>query len=204
MSDVERIVAKDPRRLVIIDEAYVDFGGESCLPLVRKYSNLIVVETYSKSRNMAGARIGFGIASKEMIDEMRTVKFCVSPFNLNALSQAIGIAAMKDTRYLDTCVKKVVATRTWFEQQLKEMGMEPTPTVTNFVLVRTSDVIPADLLTRKLRERGVLIRYYGFEPRLWDYVRITIGKQSEMELVADNIRQIIAEYSEGQSMDRKG
>lgn len=195
MSDMEKIVAKDPRRLVIVDEAYVDFGGESCLPLVGKYPNIIVVETYSKSRNMAGARIGFGIASRELIDEMRDVKFCMSPFNLNALSQAIGIAAVRDTRYYQGCIDQVVATRDWFADELTDMGFDIVPTVTNFVFFRASDVIPADLLVARLREKGVLVRYYGFEPRIRDYVRITIGTRPEMELVAENIRSIIEEYA---------
>lgn len=193
LSDIEKIVARDEKRLVIVDEAYVDFGGETCLPLVDKYPNIIVVETYSKSRNMAGARIGFGIARQELIDEMRDVKFCTSPFNLNALSQAIGVAAIEDGNYYRGCIENVIATRNYFEHELMNMGFDLVPTSTNFVFFKTTPIIAAERLTEKLREKGVLVRYFGFEPRIRDYVRITIGKQAEMELVAKNIREILRE-----------
>ena len=196
MSDVERIVAKDPKRLVIVDEAYVDFGGESCLPLVDKYPNIIVVQTYSKSRNMAGARIGFGIANKDIIDDMRNVKFCVSPFNLNSLSQAIGIAAIQDEKYYSDCIEKVIESRRYFETELIRMGFSIVPTVTNFVLFKAAPLIPADLMTQKLKEHGILVRYFGFEPRMRDYVRVTIGKQAEMELVVRNMKEILEEFRE--------
>lgn len=193
-ADVERIVKENEKRLVIVDEAYVDFGGETALSLVDKYPNIIVVRTYSKSRNMAGARIGFCVANQDIIDDMRNVKFCVSPFNLNTLSQVIGIAAIKDTKYYDECIKEVIETRSYFESELLRMGFEIVPTVTNFCFFKASGIIPAELLTERLKEHGILVRYFGFEPRTKDYVRVTIGRRAEMEIVVRNMKAIIEEY----------
>ena len=195
MSDIERIVAKDPKRLVIVDEAYVDYGGETCLPLVDKYPNIIVVRTFSKSRNMAGGRIGFGISSKDIIDDMRNVKFWVSPFNMSKLSQAVGTAAIKDTAYYDDCIRQIIATRQYFQSELLEMGFQVIPTATNFAFFKATPQIPAELLTQKLKEHGILVRHYGFEPRIKDYVRVTIGTRAEMELVVRNMKAILEEYS---------
>ena len=192
VSEIERIVAKDPKRLVIIDEAYIDYGADTCLPLVNKYSNLIVVQTFSKSRNMPGARIGFGIADKELIDEMRKVKFCVSPFNLNTLSQSIGIAAVNDTEYLKECTSRTIEIRRWMQDELMKDGYHVIPTLTNFVFFRV-DHMPASLMAAKLKERGILIRHYDYE-RIKDYLRITIGTRAEMELVMKYIREIAEEY----------
>lgn len=192
VSEIERIVAKDKKRLVIIDEAYIDYGADSCLPLVDKYANLIVVQTFSKSRNMPGARIGFGIANKELIDEMRKVKFCVSPFNLNTLSQTIGIAAVNDTAYLKECTERTISIRRWMQDELMKDGYFVIPTLTNFVFFRV-DNMPASLLASKLKENGILIRHYDDE-RIKDYLRITIGTRAEMELVMKYIREITEDY----------
>lgn len=189
---IEKIVAKDPKRLVIVDEAYIDYGADTCLPLVRKYPNLIVVQTFSKSRNMPGARIGFAVAQQEMIDEMRRVKFTVSPFNLNTLSQAIGVAAVEDVDYFHECTERTVETRRWFQDELMKDGYEVVPTLTNFAFFRT-DPVPAEYMAAELKKHGILVRHY-MEERIRPYLRVTIGTKAEMQLVLKNMRQIAAEY----------
>jgi histidinol-phosphate aminotransferase len=189
VSDIERIVAANPKRMVLIDEAYVDYGIESCVPLTAKYSNLIVVQTFSKSRNMPGARIGFAIASSDIIDDMERVKFSFNPFNLSTLAIAGGTAAALDKEYTALCVGKIKYTREWFEDELEKLGFHVYRTETNFVFFQPKGISAAEL-TAKLKAEGILVRFYD-EKRLDTFVRITIGTETEMERVLVTIRQIL-------------
>ncbi|MFN2926615.1 histidinol-phosphate transaminase [Lachnospiraceae bacterium YH-ros2228] len=189
VNEIERIVAANSRRMVLVDEAYVDYGMESCVPLIRKYSNLIIVQTFSKSRNMPGARIGFALAQPGLIDDMERVKFSFNPFNISTLAIAGGRAAALDQEYTALCVGKVKYTREWFEDELEKLGFHVYRTETNFVFFQPKGIRAADL-TAKLKAKGILVRYYN-EPRLNTFVRITIGTEIEMEHVLVAIRQII-------------
>ena len=188
VSDIERIVAKDPKRMVIIDEAYVDFGNESCIRLVPKYNNLVVIQTFSKSRNMPGARIGFAISSADIINDMNKIKFAFNPFNMSSLAIAGGAAAVRDREYFHKCIAEVERVRDAFEAALEDMGFGVVHTTTNFAFFRCPDV-PATKLCKELKKRGILIRHYG-EVRLNDYLRITIGTEEEMQRVLAELKDI--------------
>lgn len=188
VSDIERIVAKDPKRMVIIDEAYVDYGNESCVDLVRKYDNLVVIQTFSKSRNMPGARIGFAISSADIINDMNKIKFAFNPFNMSTLAIVGGAAAIHDKEYFHKCVGEVERVRERFEDSLEEMGFGVIRTTTNFAFFYCPDV-PATELCKELKKRGILVRHYDDE-RINDYLRITIGTEEEMERVLDELGDI--------------
>ncbi|MET1249959.1 histidinol-phosphate transaminase [Sporolactobacillus sp. STCC-11] len=191
VSDIERIVAVRPKRLVIIDEAYIDYGNESCIPLTEKYANLIVVQTFSKSRNLAGARIGFAIASKEIIEDMNKIKFTFNPFNMSALALAAGSAAVQDTAYLEKCVHSVLATRVRVQNALEKMNFFVAEPHANFLFV-SHPYISGGKLCKMLKERGILVRHYN-EARIRDYVRITIGTDREMDKVLQQLHEILQE-----------
>lgn len=189
VSEIERIVAKNPKRMVIVDEAYVDYGTESCISLVPKYPNLVVIQTFSKSRNMAGARIGFAISSKEIIDDMNKIKFSFNPFNMSSLAIAAGSAAVLDQAYFRSCIQTIIENREYFEGRLEQMNFKVIRTCTNFSFFQCRD-IDAGTLCRALKQRGILVRHYD-ERRIADYLRITIGTKEEMDAVFTNIKEIM-------------
>ncbi len=188
VSEIERLVASRSDRMVIIDEAYVDFGNESVLPLVKKYSNLVVVYTFSKSRNMPGARIGFAISSEAIIRDMNNIKFAFNPFNLSSLAIAGGCAAVGDEEYFRFCVDSVIRERAYVEDKLRRMGYEVIPTTTNFVFFKATG-IPAGRLCEKLKDQGILVRHYNDE-KIKDYIRMTIGTHAEMCRVLNEMEKI--------------
>ncbi|MCR5770066.1 MAG: histidinol-phosphate transaminase [Butyrivibrio sp.] len=194
VDDIERLVAKNPERMVIIDEAYVDYSGETCLPLVERYPNLVVVRTFSKSRNMAGMHVGFAVASKEIVADLNSIKFSFNPFNMNSLTMAAGIAAVKDTYYFDKCVKSTIENRENFKAELEKLGFEVIPSKANFVFCK-SDAIDSKILCDKLKEEGILTRHFADE-RLKDHLRITIGTEYEMMVVLIAIKEILEEARE--------
>ncbi len=186
--DIERIVSHNPKRMVIIDEAYVDYGNESCVELVRKYNNLVVIQTFSKSRNMPGARIGFAISSADIINDMNKIKFAFNPFNMSTLAIVGGAAAIRDKEYFHKCIEKVEEVREEFEDELEEMGFGVIRTTTNFAFFHCPDV-PATILCKELKKRGILVRHYNDE-RINDYLRITIGTREEMRRVLVQLNSI--------------
>ena len=191
---LEDFIAEDPERLVLVDEAYVDFGGESCLPLIRQYDNLIVTQTFSKSRSMAGARLGVGFAAKELIADMNAIKYSSNPYNVNSMTMAAGIGALLDGEYTRSCIAKIVDTREVFVEKLREMGYDVLPSSTNFVFAK-SPRLGGQELYRKLRERGILVRHFE-TPRLRDYNRITIGTPGQMDALLAALR-ILEKTEEG-------
>jgi histidinol-phosphate aminotransferase len=191
LSDIERIVASNPDNVVIIDEAYIDFGGESAVSLVNRYSNLIVTMTFSKSRSMAGARLGFGIASPELIRDMNTIKYSTNPYNVNRMTQAAGLAALNDNDYyMDNC-KRIIETREYTAKCLEALGFEVLPSCTNFLFARCS-AISGEELYLELKSRGVLVRHFT-DPRISDYNRITVGAREDMEKLIHLIGEILNE-----------
>ena len=191
VEDIERLVKKNPERMVIVDEAYADYWGETCLPLATKYPNLVVVRTFSKSRNMAGTHIGFAVASKDIIADMNSIKFSFNPFNLNSVTMAAGIAAVKDTYYLDRCINRIVTNREDFRAELEKLGFYVIPSKANFVFCYHDAISSAELCT-KLKEKGILTRHFADE-KLDKYLRITIGTEQEMAVVLITIKEILAE-----------
>ena len=189
LSDIERIVRTNPDNVVIIDEAYVDFGGESAMPLTEKYDNLIVTGTFSKSRSMAGARLGFAVGCESLIRDLQTIKYSTNPYNVNSMTQSAGLAALTDNGYyMDNC-KKIIENREYTERELTALGFEVIPSKANFVFAK-SDRIPGGELYKKLRERGVLVRHFD-KDRIKEYNRITIGSREQMEIFIGAVKDIL-------------
>ena len=188
---IEKIVASNPDNVVIIDEAYVDFGAESSVGLVKKYDNLIVTMTFSKSRSMAGARLGFGIASPELIRDMNTITYSTNPYNVNRMTAAAGIAALDDNSYyMDNC-KIIEENREYTARELKALGFSVLPSKANFVFAKSED-ISGEALYLALKERGILVRHFTKE-KIKDYNRITVGQRCDMETLVGAVRAILEE-----------
>ena len=188
---VERIVAANPNNVVLIDEAYVDFGAESCLPLVEKYDNLLVVMTFSKSRSLAGARLGFAIAQEGLIADLEKIKYSTNPYSVNRMTLAAGIASLKRDDYnADNC-RRIVDTREKTVRRLEAMGFEVLPSLANFVFARKPGVDGGQFY-RELKRRGVLVRHFD-SPRIADFLRITIGADAEMEVLFIKLKEILSE-----------
>ncbi|MBE6808695.1 MAG: histidinol-phosphate transaminase [Ruminococcaceae bacterium] len=191
LDEIEKIVISNPDSIVLIDEAYVDFGGTSCAELTKKYKNLLCVGTFSKSRSMAGARLGFAIASKEIIADLEKIKYSTNPYNINRLTQVAGVKAIEENDYyMDNC-KKICDTREYTVKELEALGFEVLPSKANFVFAKR-DKISGEKLYLKLKENGVLVRHFTAE-RIKDFNRITIGSREEMEMFIKTVKEILGE-----------
>ncbi len=188
---IERIVRENPGRVVIVDEAYIDFGGESCVPLTMRYDNLLVVQTFSKSRSLAGARLGFGIGNAELLRDLNTVKYAINPYNVNRMTQAAGVAAIEDDAYYRENARQIMAVRADTAQRLRALGFTVLPSSANF-LFAGSGAIGGEALYLALKARGVLVRHFSKE-RIRDFCRITIGTREQMEILLQTIREIMSE-----------
>ena len=192
--EIEKIVASNKNIVVVIDEAYVDFGSKSCVDLIKKYDNLIIVQTFSKSRNLAGARVGFAIASKEIIEDLNKIKFSITPYNINTMSQIAAIEAIKDNGYFEECNNKVIDTRERIKKELKNLGFKVTDSKTNFIFV-THDSISGEKYHNELRKFGVLTRHFK-NKRINEYVRISIGTDKDMDKVVEITKKILSEIND--------
>ena len=190
-ADIERIVASNPDRVVVIDEAYIDFGGESCVPLIGKYDNLLVTQTFSKSRSLAGARLGFGIACESLIRDLTTIKYSVNPYNVNRMTQAAGCAAIDDDAYYMQNCRTITENRAYLTRELEALGFTVLPSSANFVFARRPD-IPGYELYASLKKRGVLVRHFA-KDRIDRFTRITVGTREQLDILLDSIRAILNE-----------
>ena len=189
VEEIEQIVFANPNRLVMIDEAYVDFGGESCVPLISKYDNLLVFQTFSKSRSLAGARLGFGIGSPAVIRDLNTVKYSINPYNVNRMTQAAGVAAIEDDAYYKANAQTIIKTREATARRLTELGFTVLPSKANF-LFAGNGAIGGEALYRELKTRGVLVRHFTKE-RIQNFCRITVGTDEQMEILLTHIEAIL-------------
>lgn len=190
MDALEDIILHNQDVVVIIDEAYVDFSEEgSALALTEKYENVLIVQTYSKSRSLAGMRIGHAIGSKELIAAMNDVRFSYNSYPMTRLSVEIGAAAMEDEEYFEKTCKKIVATREWTKKELKRLGFSFQDSMTNFIFASHKNV-PADEIFDALREKHIFVRHFGAE-RIKNYLRISIGTQEEMEIFIREVEKLV-------------
>ena len=191
VSEIEKIVASNPDHVVIVDEAYVDFGAESVVPLIHKYDNLLVTQTFSKSRSMAGARLGFGIGCAALISDLRTIKYSTNPYNVNRMTMAAGTAALLDNDYYMENCRKIMETRENTKRELETLGFAVTDSKANF-LFAASGKIDGETLYLELKRRGILIRHFGAE-RIRNYNRITIGTPAQMAVLIREIKSVLSE-----------
>ena len=188
-AEIEGILKANPNNVVIVDEAYVDFGGVSALPLVDKYENLLVVQTFSKSRALAGMRIGFAIGQKKLISYLNDVKFSFNSYTMNRLTIACGKACVEDRAYFQEITGKIVATREWTKQKLTELGFTFPDSKANFIFA-THKTVPAQELFENLKTAGIYVRYFK-KPRIDNYLRITVGTQAEMERLVEVLVELV-------------
>ncbi len=190
LQDVERIVRGNPDNVVVIDEAYVDFGAESALPLIHKYDNLLVTQTFSKSRSMAGARLGFGVGCRCLIADLNTIKYSTNPYNINSATMAAGIGALQDDAYFKANCAAIAQNRAWTTNALRQLGFRVIDSKANFVFAAAPNCGGQELYLA-LKARGILVRHFE-TPRLKDYNRITIGSRRQMEALIQAIRELTA------------
>lgn len=189
ITSIEEIIKNNQNVVVIIDEAYIDFGGQSALKLVEKYDNLLVVRTFSKSRAMAGMRIGYAIGSEALISSMQAVKFSYNSYTMNQTAIRAGVAAVRDDVYFKKIISQVINTREKAKIRLKKLGFELTKSSANF-LFATHKIVPAEVIFEKLKEKNIYVRYFN-KPRIDNYLRITIGTDEEMEILYNALENIV-------------
>jgi len=193
VSEMEAIIGSNPNHVIVVDEAYVDFGAESCVPLTKKYDNLLVVQTFSKSRSLAGARLGYAIGHKDLISDLNRLKYSTNPYNVNRMTMAAGVAALEAKSYYEKNCRKIIDTREYTYQKLRELGFEVVPSSANFLFARHPN-LDGNFLYTELKNRGILVRHFSGS-RMKDYNRITIGTREQMDLLLDTIK-IIMEVSQ--------
>ena len=191
LAEIERIVATNRDRVVVIDEAYVDFGGETAVPLVKTYDNLLVTRTFSKSYSLAGARLGFGVGSKALIADLRTIKYSTNPYNVNRMTMAAGTAALQDAAYYRENCQTIMQNRAYTKEQLEARGFTVTDSKANF-LFAAHPRLDGGKLYQKLKEKGILIRHFD-SPAISQYNRITVGTKEQMDALIAAIEDIMKE-----------
>ncbi len=187
---VEEIIKANQDVVVIVDEAYIDFGGESCIPLLEKYENLLVVQTFSKSRSMAGMRIGFAIGNEKLIGYLNDAKFSFNSYTMNRPSQCFGVEAVRDDVYFKECNAKIIATRERVKAALTELGFTFPDSMANFIFAKHESV-SGEVIFKALKDRGIFVRHWN-KPRIENYLRISIGTDEQMDKLIAALREILA------------
>ena len=188
-SVIEDILKACPDDVVVVDEAYVDFGAESCVPLIGKYDNLLVVQTFSKSRSMAGARLGFAVGCAGLITDLETIRNSINPYNVNSYTIALGTGTLLDAGYTKARCGDIIENRAEYVRTLKGMGFEMTDSLANFIFVRHPNMQGEEIYLR-LKEKGVLVRHFS-QDRIEDFNRITIGSMDQLKKLAEALSEIL-------------
>ena len=189
LDEVETVLKNNPESVVVIDEAYVDFGAESAVKLIDKYDNLLVTQTFSKSRSMAGARLGFGTGNRELIRDLNTIKYSTNPYNINTMTMAAGIGVLEDAAYTEKNCSAVIEAREYTVRELSKLGFTMTDSKANFIFASHKEV-GGEKLYLELKKRGILVRYFN-KPRLCEHLRITVGTNSQMETLVKTLSDIL-------------
>lgn len=192
-AQIEEMLQANPDNVVVVDEAYVDFGGESCVPLIHKYENLLVTQTFSKSRSLAGARLGMGFACEKLIADLNTIKYSTNPYNVNRMTMAAGRAALCEKAYFEEKCKAICENREYTKKALEKLGFVVLESKTNFLFVRSADV-DGEELYKKLKAKGVLVRHFSSE-RISRFNRVTIGTKEQMDVFLRCVEEILKEKS---------
>ena len=191
VEQIKSILDNNPKNIVVIDEAYIDFGAQSCKVLLKDYKNLVVVRTFSKSRSLAGARVGYAIADSEIICDLETLKYSTNPYNVSRMAQFAATAATYDNSYYTEMCCKIQCTRERIKQRLLELGCTVTDSKTNFVFMSVNGIGGSDLYL-KLKQKGILVRHFN-QSSIDKFIRVTIGTDSDMDIFLDQVQQIIEE-----------
>ncbi len=191
LSEIEEIVRSNRENIVIVDEAYVDFGGESAVRLIDEYDNLLVVQTFSKSRSLAGGRLGVVVGNETLIADLKAIKYSTNPFHINGMTAAVGCAVLEEKEWFATCVATICENREYASQGLRALGFTVLPSKGNFLFAK-SEKIGGEKLYKKLKERGVLVRHFTGE-RIKEYNRITVGTKEQMQILLRAVKEILEE-----------
>lgn len=189
LAEIERILQSNPDHVVVIDEAYVDFGADSAVSLIHKYENLLVTQTFSKSRSLAGGRLGFGIGCKALIADLNTIKYSTNPYNVNSTTMTAGVGAIKDDAYFRRNCAAIAENRAWTIAQLRQLGFTATDSKANFVFAAAPNMSGLAIY-QELKAKGILVRHFE-TPRLKDYNRITIGSMEQMQALVDTLKTML-------------
>lgn len=189
IEDLENIVKSNLNNVVVVDEAYIDFGGESCVPLIEKYDNLLVVQTYSKARSLAGARLGYAVGNRELIADLEKLRYSTNPYNVNRLTLLAGRAALAGQDYYDNNNNEIILNREYISDELKKLGFTLTNSKANFIFASHNKFTGKELYLG-LKERGILVRHFD-KPKISDYVRITIGTKDQMDLLLISLKEML-------------
>lgn len=191
LAKIEELLSQDRDRLVVVDEAYVDFGTDSAVSLINKYDNLLVVQTMSKSRSFAGARLGIAISNTDVIADLNRIRYCFNPYNINRVTLAGATGAFRDKAYFTECCKVIIENREYLKRSLRDLGFFVTDSKSNFVLAGTPK-IDGKQLYLKLKDQKVLVRHFS-DGRVSPYVRITIGTREQTDILIDKIKNLLEE-----------
>ena len=191
LSDIEDIIKHNQDVIVVVDEAYIDFGGESALPLIDKYDNVIVVQTFSKSRSLAGSRVGFAMADPQLIKYLNDVKYSFNSYTIDRITIETATAAIKDKEYFEETTQKVIEVREWTQKELRRLGFTFCDSKSNFIFAKPPEGIDTIKLFENLKADKIYVRHFNSPERIRDYLRISIGTDEQMRILIKKLENYL-------------